>query len=240
MSQPSPFPPAFFDFFRDLSENNEKAWFEANRDRYEEDVLGPSKTFVLAFRPHLKDISPHFQAEPRVRGGSLFRIHNNLRFNPDRPPYKDHAGIQFRHTAGGDVHTPGFYLHLTPDPAAGPDVEDRHGCFVGMGIWRPDRDALQAIREAIVEDPDAWLAATRNNAFARHLELGGDSLKLGPKGFDRDHPLIDDVKRKDFIAATRLTEDEVLSDGFVETFAERCREGSSLVRWLCGALDVPF
>ena len=240
MSQPSPFTPAFFDFFRDLSENNEKDWFDANRDRYEEDVLEPSKVFVLAFRPHLKDISPHFQAEPKVRGGSLFRIYTNRRFNPDRPPYKDHAGIQFRHNAGADVHTPGYYLHLTPDQNVNPRGEDQAGCFVGMGIWRPDGDALLAIRETIVEDPDAWLEATRNDDFTEHLELGGESLKLGPNGFDRDHPLIDDIKRKDFIASAPLTEEDVVADGFVERFAERCREGSSLVRWLCGALDVPF
>jgi uncharacterized protein (TIGR02453 family) len=241
MTQPSPFSPAFFDFFRELAANNEKVWFEANRDRYEEDVVGPSKVFVLAFRSHVQKISPHFQAEPRVRGGSLFRIHNNLRFNPDRPPYKDHAGIQFRHTAaGGDVHTPGFYLHLTPGSMRHPHGGDGHGSFVGMGLWRPARDALLAIREAIVEDPDAWLEATRNDAFAKHLELAGDSLKLGPNGFDRDHPLIDDIKRKDFIAAAMLSEDEIVADGFVERFAERCREGSSLVRWLCGVLDLPY
>jgi len=240
MAQPSPFTDAFFDFFRDLAENNEKAWFEANRERYREDVLEPSKIFVLAVRPHLKEISPHFQAEPKVRGGSLFRIYTNRRFNPDRPPYKDHAGIQFRHAAGADVHTPGYYLHLTPDANTNPHGGDQHGCFVGMGIWRPDRDALLAIREAIVADPDAWLEATRNDAFTEHLALGGESLELGPNGFDRDHPLIDDIKRKDFIASAPLTEDDVVADGFVERFAERCREGSSLVRWLCQALDVSF
>ncbi|MDX1647308.1 MAG: TIGR02453 family protein [Longimicrobiales bacterium] len=240
MAQPSPFTPAFFDFFRELSENNEKDWFEANRDRYEQDVLAPSKVFVLAFRPHLKEISPHFQAEAKVRGGSLFRIYTNRRFNRDRPPYKDHAGIQFRHAAGTDVHTPGFYLHLTPDDTVNPRGGDQRGCFVGMGIWRPDAAALLAIREAIVEDPDAWMESTRNDAFTEHLELGGESLKLGPNGFDRQHPLIDDIKRKDFIASAPLTEEDVVTDGFVERFAAHCREGSSLVRWLCQALDVPF
>lgn len=238
--QPSPFSPAFFDFFRELAEHNDKAWFEANRHRYEDDVLGPSKVFVLAFRPHLEAISRHFQAEPRVQGGSLFRIHNNMRFNPGRPPYKDHAGIQFRHTAGRDVHTPGFYLHLAPDATSDPQGEGRHGAFVGLGIWRPERDAVRAIREAIVDDPDSWLEATRRMRFSRHLTLSGDTLKRGPNGFDREHPLIDDIKRKDFIAAAPLTEADVLADGFVEQFAERCHEGAPFVAWLCNALDVAF
>ena len=239
MPQPSPFSPALFDFFRELRENNTKEWFEANRGRYDEHVLEPSKVFVLAFRSRLKRISPHFQAEPRVRGGSLFRIHTNRRFNPDRPPYKTHAGIQFRHRSGGDVHAPGFYLHLEPTGSPGTYTDDG-GCFAGMGTWHPDRDALTAIRDAIIDDPDGWRAVTRDPAFRAELTLGGDSLKLGPVGYDRDHPLIDDIKRKDFIASADLTEAEVVADGFVERFASVCAAGAPFVAWLCDAVGVSF
>ncbi len=235
--QPSPFSPELFAFFRDLRANNEKEWFEASRDRYEDHVLEPSKVFVLAFRPRLREISPEFRAEPRVRGGSLFRIHTNRRFNPDRPPYKTHAGIQFRHRRGGDVHAPGFYLHLEP---TGGTEGGEGGCFVGLGIWRPDRDALTAIREAIVEDPDGWIDASQGDRFRGAFRPGGDSLKRGPVGFDRDHPLIDDIKRKDFIAVAELTEDDVVADGFVERFADRCAAGAPFVRWLCEAVGVGF
>ena len=235
MAEPSPFTPELFAFFRDLRANNDKAWFEANRARYEEDVLEPSKILVLAFRPHLREISPHFQAEPRVQGGSLFRIHANLRFRPGAPPYKEHAGIQFRHRAGRDVHAPGFYLHIEPT-----DGGDRGGCFAGMGMWRPDRTALTAVREAIVEDPQGWRVATRGEPFEGPLSLGGESLKRGPAGFDRDHPLMDDLKRQDFVAVAPLSEDEVVSDGFVERFADRCRAGAPFVGWLCRAVGVPF
>jgi uncharacterized protein (TIGR02453 family) len=235
--QPSPFSPELFAFFRALKSHNDKPWFELHRDRYEEHVLEPSKVFVLAFRPRLREISPEFQAEPRVQGGSLFRIHANRRFNPDRPPYKTHAGIQFRHRSGGDVHTPGFYLHLEPE---GGNEGGEGGCFIGLGIWHPDRDALTAIREAIVEDPDGWTAVRDDDEFRRHFRLGGDSLKRGPVGFDRDHPLIDDIKRKDFIAIAELSEEEVAADGFVERFADRCRAGAPFIDWLCGAVGVAF
>lgn len=240
MPQPSPFTPALFDFFRALRRNNEKAWFEANRTRYEDDVLEPCKTFVRAFKPRLRELSPHFQAEPKVQGGSLFRIHRNLRFNPGAPPYKEQTGIQFRHAMGGDVHAPGFYLHLELDGEGAQGPGSHGGCFVGLGMWRPDRDTLQAVREAIVEDPDGWRGAAHEGAFGRSFELGGDSLKLGPAGFDRDHELIDDIKRKDFIAVVPLTEAEVTADGFIDTFAERCGTGAPFVRWLCVAIGVPF
>jgi uncharacterized protein (TIGR02453 family) len=240
VAQPSPFTPALFEFFRDLKGNNEKAWFEANRARYEEDVLEPCKVFVRAFRPHLRGISPHFQAEPKIQGGSLFRIHANLRFRPGAPPYKEQTGIQFRHARGRDVHAPGFYLHLEPEGEAGTGPGSRGGCFVGMGIWHPDRDTLTGIREAIVEEPGAWRAATQGLGPSEDLALGGDSLKLGPNGFDRDHPLMEDIKRKDFIAVGTLSEAEVVADGFVEAFAARCQAGAPFMRWLCGAVGVPF
>ncbi len=240
MAQPSPFSPALFDFFRDLRQNNQKSWFEANRDRYEEDVVEPCKVFVLAMRPHLREISRHFQAEPRIRGGSLFRIHANLRFNPDRPPYKEQTGVQFRHTAASDVHAPGFYLHLEPEGEAGLGPGAQGGSFAGLGSWHPDRDTLTAIRESIVDDPEAWRSATRDADFQATFELGGESLKLGPKGFDRDHPLIDDIKRKDFVAVAAIGEEEVTADGFVDRFAGLCRTGAPFVRWLCGSVGAAF
>lgn len=237
MPQPSPFSSALFDFFRELRANNRKEWFEANRGRYEEEVLEPSKVFVLAVRSRLREISPEFRAEPRVRGGSLFRIHTNRRFNPDRPPYKTHAGIQFRHRARGDVHAPGFYLHLEPE---GGVEGGEGGSFVGLGSWRPDRDALMAIREAIVEDPESWTTTVGDPGFRDRFRLAGDSLKRGPAGFDRDHPLIEHIKRTDFIAVAGLGEADVVADGFVEDFADHCRAGAPFVGWLCRAVGVPF
>jgi uncharacterized protein (TIGR02453 family) len=239
MTQPSPFGPSFFDFFRDLRENNDTAWFEANRDRYEDAVLAPSRAFVLAVRRPLETVSPQFQAEPRVRGGSLFRIHTNRRFNPERPPYKTHAGIQFRHVAGRDVHAPGFYLHLEPTGGTGSYTAEG-GSFVGMGIWRPDTRTLTRIREAIVDDPGGWRGVVRDPGFRDAFRLGGASLKRGPRGFDRAHPLIDDIKRKDFIAVADVGEADVVSDGFVERFAAYCATGGPFMAWLCRAVGADF
>jgi len=84
-----------------------------------------------AFAPHLRRVSPHFRADPRPVGGSLFRIDRDTRFSRDKTPYKTHCGIQFRHERGRDVHAPGFYLHVGPDES-----------FVGVGIWHPGRDTL--------------------------------------------------------------------------------------------------
>lgn len=223
------FTTSLFRFLEELAKNNEKEWFDENRERYERDVRDPAVRFILDFAPRLAAISPHFRADPRKQGGSLFRIHRNRRFQPDAPPYKTHTGIQFRHDAGRDAHAPGFYLHLEP-----------RACFVGVGTWHPDPVTLKAIREGIVEDPDGWGSAAHSGSFPGSFELAGDSLKRPPRGFDGDHPHVDDLKRKDFIGLCELTQDEVTDASFLDRFTDRCRDGAPLVAWLCGATGVAF
>jgi uncharacterized protein (TIGR02453 family) len=219
------FGPELFRFLRDLKVNNDRAWFNANKDRYEREVRNPALDFVEEFGVHLAEISPHFRADPRPSGGSLFRIHRDTRFSKDKSPYKTHVGIHFRHELAKHAHTPGFYLHLQPGSV-----------FVGVGIWHPDPPALLRIREAIARDPNAWRRATADGS----LRLAGESLKRAPAGFDPEHPLIEDLKRKDFIASVELTQKDACSPGFVERFAGTCRETSPLVRFLCEALDLPY
>jgi uncharacterized protein (TIGR02453 family) len=224
------FGPELFRFLRDLKANNTREWFAENKERYEDAVRGPALDFVSDFAPRLEEISPHFIADPRPSGGSLFRIHRDTRFSRDKSPYKTHTGIQFRHELGRDAHAPGFYLHLEPKAV-----------FAGAGVWHPDGTALAAIRDAIVADPDGWRSATSGQrAFRRELTLGGDSLKRAPAGYDPEHPLVEDLKRKDFVCYRTLEEREVCSAGFAEQLAGVYRAASPLVRFLCSALDVPF
>lgn len=141
----NPVTPALFDFLRELRENNDREWFKANRARYFSDVRDPMLEFIADFAAPLAEISPHFVADPRPNGGSLFRIYRDLRFSPDKTPYKTNVGAHFRHAAGRDAHAPGFYLHLEPGM-----------CFAGCGVWRPSGPAVRKIREAIHERQDAW------------------------------------------------------------------------------------
>ena len=223
------FSPSLFRFLEDLARNNEKAWFEANRARYESEVREPAIRFVMDFAPRLRAISPHFRADPRKQGGSIFRIHRNRRFQPDAPPYKTHTGIQFRHEAGSDAHAPGFYLHLEPGSP-----------FIGAGTWRPDPATLKAIREAIVEDPEAWEAAVRAESVRDRFEVGGESLTRPPRGFPADHRLIEDLKRKDHIGLCRLDESDVTAADFLDRFTASCQDGAPLVARLCAAAGLPF
>ncbi len=223
------FRPALFSFLRDLAAHNDRDWFKANRERYDSKVLEPAQQFISEFGPRLKKISPHFNADPRPIGGSIFRIYRDTRFSKDKTPYKTHTGIHFRHEAGKDAYTPGFYLHL--DPA---------GVFVGMGIWHPDSSTLKKIRAAIAENPARWKRLKNGKRFRETFELAGDSLKRAPKGYDPDHPLIDDLRRKDFIAVTNLTQKDVTSPGFLDQYTDLCKAGSPLVKFLCEAVEVDY
>ena len=221
--------PELFDFLRQLEENNNRDWFQANKKRYQTQVRDPMLQLISDFAAPLKKISRHFIADPRPAGGSLFRIYRDTRFSKNKTPYKTNVAVQFRHKKGKDVHAPGFYLSLEPGQVYG-----------GTGIWHPDSTALKAIREVIVARPRAWKKAIGGAEFNDTFELGGESLKRGPKGFDPEHPLIEDLKRKDFVAMTRFEESDVLRDDFVDRFAATCRVGAPMTRFLAKALDLEF
>ena len=217
-----------FRFLADLRENNDREWFAANKDRYENALLEPALDFVADFGPRLEKISKHFVADPRPSGGSLFRIYRDTRFSKDKTPYKTNAGIHFRHELAKEADAPGFYLHLSPGEV-----------FAGGGIWHPGTAALARIREAIAADPSGWRRAARGGSFAGRFALGGDSLKRPPAGFDADHPLVDDLKRKSFFGWTQLSDKSATAPGFLDEYERLCREVWPLMRFLSKALDVP-
>lgn len=223
------FRPALFQFLGELAQNNEREWFIANKGRYEDSLRGPSLEFIAAVAPLFVKVSPYIRCDPRPVGGSLFRINRDVRFSKDKSPYKTHAGIHLRHDAAKNAHAPGFYLHLEPKTM-----------FVGMGLWRPDATTARRIRETIVDDPGGWKRATRGKTFREAFELRGESLKRPPRGFDPDHEMIEDLMRKDFTAIHDLTRKDVCARGFERDFVALCKKGAPMMRFLCGALELPF
>jgi uncharacterized protein (TIGR02453 family) len=224
------FSPALFAFLRELAANNDREWFAANKERYVAEVQEPALAFVEDIGMRLpEEVSRHFVADARANGGSVFRIYRDTRFSKDKTPYKTHTGIQFRHERSRDVHAPGFYLHLEPG-----------NVFMACGAWHPDRDTLHAIRTAIAGKPKRWLEIIEDPGFAEHFRLGGESLKRPPAGFDKEHPQIEDLKRKDFIAYSQLSEDEATADGFLDRFLDRCNRASAFMRFLCDGARVAF
>jgi uncharacterized protein (TIGR02453 family) len=219
------FSPSLFKFLRELKADNDREWFQANRDRYEADVKMPMLGFVMAFAEPLAGLNKHYLADPRGSGGSMFRINRDTRFSHDKDPYKTNVGAQFRHRdCSKDVHSPGFYLHLEPG-----------GCFASAGLWHPDPDSLRKVRERIVSHTRAWKALQSGG-----LEVAGEALKRVPAGFDPGHPCAEDLKLKDFYAHTPLTERDVCAPDFLERFTGECRRMLPLMAFLTKALDLPW
>lgn len=229
MARKRHFSPDLFEFLEELKDNNSREWFQENKDRYVAEVQTPLLSFISDFKRPLKAISPHFVADPRPSGGSMFRIYRDVRFSKDKKPYKTHAAAQFRHRGGKDAHAPGFYLHLEPGRV-----------FVGAGSWHPAREALAGFREAIVEHPDRWRAALGDPVFARHHKLAGESLKRAPRGFDPEHPLVEDLKRKDFMCIEDFTQAAACKAEFIDRVEASFRAAGPFVKFLTEAVGQEF
>jgi uncharacterized protein (TIGR02453 family) len=218
-----------FAFLSALAENNNREWFEAHKQEYEDLVRTPALDFISAMAEEMPAISTHFRALPKKVGGSLMRVQRDTRFARDKTPYKTNVGIQFRHEVGKDVHAPGYYVHVEPGE-----------CFIGVGLWHPESEVLFKVREAIVKNGEDWVAARDNRIFRKHFELVGDALANAPRGFAKDHPLVEDLKFKDFIALARMSDADMTSKNFRAQVAERFRQAAPYMRFLCKAMELQF
>ena len=224
------FPKDFFLFFKELKANNERPWFEENKQRFKDSVQAPMSAFIGVMAPRLKKITKNFVADPRPNGGSMFRIYRDVRFSRDKRPYKEHAACHFRHALAKDVHAPGFYMHFTDDEV-----------FFGGGMWMPEPDALGKIRDAIVKKPAAWKAVKADKTFRKVFDdVEGDALTRPPRGYDPEHPLIEDIKKKSFFAMHESGVKDATSPKLVDEVASVFSAASPLMKFLCNAQGVKF
>ena len=218
-----------FKFLRDLARHNERAWFHANKARYEAAVRDPFLALIGDLAEPLAKVSAHYRADAKPLGGSLFRIQRDTRFANDKTPYKTHTGAQFYHARGRKAEAPVFYLHLQPG-----------ACFIAAGLWHPQPETQRRLRAFLVDNPAAWKKAAHATAFARRYALEGDALARAPRGFDPGHELIEDLKRKDFVATRALDDEIMLGPRLKQTVAEDFARLGPFVDYLCAALDLEF
>ena len=223
------FEPQTIAFLEELSANNNREWFKENKSRYDEQVLDVALRFIQSMQDPLADIAPHFIAQPTRMGGSLMRVYRDTRFSKNKLPYKTNIGIQFRHEQARNVHSPGYYVHIHPDEV-----------FIGVGMWMPEADPLRGIRERIAAKPAEWKRAVGDKAFKRHFKLGGTSLVRPPRGFDKEHELIVDIRRKSFIAVKNLQRADALSPQFQRKVETSFKSAEQFMRFLCKSVGVPF
>lgn len=222
------FSAASLEFLKKLTQNNSRDWFKAHQDEYESVVRTPALRFIEQMQPSILALSPKLTAVPKKVGGSLMRPQRDSRFSNDKTPYKTNVGIQFRHFQGKDVHAPGLYVHIAEE-----------GCFIAAGIWHPESKALNAIRMCIDENPNAYQKALQE-LQSHGFKMDGDSLIRPPKGYDKSHPLLAELKRKDFIAIKNIDFEELCKPDAVNFCAEQFRHCSQLMAYLCFALELDY
>lgn len=179
-------------FLRDLSQNNDRVWFQDNKKRYE-DVKAAHEQF-------LKDIITHLSLfDPEIGGlnpkDTVFRIYRDVRFSNDKSPYKTQIGA---YLAKGGKKSPnaGYYIHLEPD-----------NCFLSAGIWCPESTVLKALREDVFNNLEEFKAIVGHPAFVKDFVLEGDKLKKVPLGYPKDSPDAEWVKYKSYLATSKKSED---------------------------------
>jgi uncharacterized protein (TIGR02453 family) len=223
------FQPSLVQFLGRLKRNNNRAWFERNKARYEAEVRQPVLEFIRAIAPRIEAVSPHIFVSDSKVGGSMMRPYRDTRFTSDKQPYKTNVGINFRHERGDDAHAPGLWLHIEPGEF-----------WLAVGMWRPDAEALDKVRARIAEDGDAWLAARDDARFRSVWKFIGDALKRPPRGYDAGHPLIEDIKRKEFLGFRDMGLKELYHKDVVARVADCYAASAAFMKFLCNALEMGF
>jgi uncharacterized protein (TIGR02453 family) len=193
-------------FLRDLGENNDRPWFEANRERYENEYVGAAKALCERLKPRLAELSPGLQVVPKV-DGSILRIHRDTRFSSDKRPYKERFDLIFWKGAGKRQTSPALMLRYTPEKT-----------YVASGLHSFDTKQVTRWRKAVIgprgEGVPAMLEALEKGGY----ELGGKEYKRVPRGFDGSHPRAELLKYKSLTASVELDSDQVDDDVVMRHF----------------------
>lgn len=183
-------------FLKALKKNNNREWFAANKAQYQQ-AHETAKIFYLNLQEAL---NKHDEIEKH----KLFRIYRDVRFSADKTPYKPHfAGSYSR---AGASRRGGYYLRIRPGES-----------FIAGGFWQPNKEDLLRIRKELEMDASEFREVIGDKKFkAVWGELQGDEVKTAPKGFNRDHPDIDLIRKKGYIFVRNFTDQEVLAPDFLE------------------------
>lgn len=224
------FSAASFRFLQRLARNNTREWFHEHKADYEAHVRAPFQHLLVQLQPALAAISPHFQADPRNVGGSLYRIQRDIRYSNDKSPYKSWQGARLFHERRRAVPSPLFYIHLQPGQ-----------CFVGAGLWHPDGSTLRRVRQFIVDNPAAWGRAVHAPAFRKRYRLeDSEMLVRPPRGFPEDFPYLQDLRHKNIVALRPLDDALFTGNTLQRTLVRDLQALAPLVDYLCAALDLEF
>ena len=217
-------------FMRALARHNDREWFHAHKQDYEQFVRAPFLALLTDLQPALREVSEHYRADPKTVGGSLFRIHRDTRFSNNKAPYKEWQGARLFHARSKEVEAPSFYIHLQPG-----------NCFIAAGLWHPEPDTLRRLRQFIVDNPGSWANAAHAKAFRKRFDLDdSEMLVRPPRGYPADFVHLDDLRRKNYVAIRMIDDATMTGPRLLATLAKDLQQLVPLMDYLCAALDLEF
>ena len=206
-------------FLRGLERNNKREWFHPRKHIYEEHIKKPLEQLVNAVNAELADFSPRHVTPTKK---AIFRIYRDTRFSKDKKPYKTHVAATFFLQNLGKAAGPCYYFHFTPKEL-----------LVFAGVYMPERDELIAIRNLLAEQHQDFERVLAGRTLRKCMgNLQGEQLSRVPKGYDKDHPAEDLVRRKQWFLESTLEGGAVTSNRMLAEIVGRFRAAAPMVEFL--------
>ncbi len=183
-------------FLKDLGKNNNREWFQEHKDLYEQTLQN--------VKGMAEEVKKNLSKKDLIEEAKVFRIYRDVRFAKDKAPYKTNMGVHF--TRATKQLRGGYYLHIEPGNS-----------FAGGGFWAPSPEDLKRIRDEFAFDAKPIRKITASKTFVKYFgALGGDELKTAPSGYDKNHPAIDLIRKKQYVVMRKFTDKEVADKGFTK------------------------
>lgn len=221
------FSPSALRFLRDLAKHNDRAWFVPRKEFYEAELLEPLRALVADASAAMRKANVPLEGDPRK---STFRIYRDIRFSPDKSPYKTNLGAFLAHN--GDHGSPGgIYTHIQPKNS-----------FLAVGFYELDKPLLQRWREAMAAEPknfERMLQALERNGL--HLSESEGALKRMPRGFEEHgaSPIAQYFRRQSFMIGETLSDDDVCSRALIERMVSSAKRAKALLSFGWTVLTAP-
>ena len=196
----SSLPKELFSFLKKLENNNNREWFNDNKPQFKN-----IESQVKVFGENLKNA---LESSEKVDEFKLFRVYRDIRFSKNKTPYKTHFGLSFHRQK--PEYRGGYYVHLKPNDN-----------FIAVGFWNPNKEDLLRIRKELELDSSEFRELMEVPKFKNVWGLlEGEELKTAPKGFSKEDPNIDLIRKKMFLFKKKYTDTEVLASNFIDQVAQ--------------------
>ncbi|MGA2298361.1 MAG: DUF2461 domain-containing protein [FCB group bacterium] len=216
-------------FFKDLKDNNNRDWFQEHKEFYENEIKGTSQALVSDMAERFAMLGMPYVADPKR---SIFRIYRDIRFSPNKDPYKTNTGVFFPYslhqTAKKPVESLGLYFHI--------DFKDT---FIAGGIHMPPNDILKITRQRITEDWEELDKILKSKTFKKEYpySMVGETLKKVPQGYPAEHPAADWLKLKEYTVYCDIDFKDTYTEGLMDILEKKAKAMAPFLEFFQVALE---